>query len=200
MKKSRFYLILVILLTLSCTTAKVFEAPPPIGKRYGQPDIHYGEKIHPGIDFDIPIGTPIITVSDGTVERITNPLLDDHGDRYGQGFFVLVTHGDYFYSLYGYLAKTFVRPGQFIRRGDLIGLSGPGQGRYEHLHFGIVKIGGYGNRYSHTYDPNDYWLDGEQKCFDPRKDYSKYSAKEITAPVACGEYAKTVSIKLRKAQ
>jgi len=53
-----------------------------------------------------------------------------------------------------------------------------------------LKIGGSSQKYSQTYDPEKFWLDGRPKCFDPSADYSKYSQKGLTIPIACGEYEK----------
>lgn len=191
MKIARFSLTLLGLTILSCSAGykgPIYEGSPPIGNWYGKPVVEHSEGLHPGIDYDIPTGTPIIAVSNGTVFKIVNPLLELN-DPKGEGFFVFIQHEDYFYSAYAHLIKYFVRPGQFVKRGEFIGLSGYTKG-YPHLHFGIRKIGGWRQSMSETYDPNNFWLDGKPKCFDPQKDYSKYSSKEITLPVACGEYQK----------
>lgn len=195
MKILRFFLTLSVLSILSCSTTykgPIYEGSPPIGTKYEQAGIPYGEGLHPGIDYNIPEGTPIVSVSDGIVLKITNPMLESN-DPHGQGFFVVIQHGNYFYSLYGHLTKYFVRPDQSIKRGELIGLSGYTKG-YPHLHFGIVKIGKHNEArfLSQTYNPDNFWLDGKPQCFDPKKDYSKYSTKEITLPVACGEYQRTL--------
>ncbi len=144
---------------------------------------------HPGIDFDIKIGTPIIACSDGEVIYIGEPGAKE---RWGGGIFVGISHGDsheeYFRSLYGHLTRIFVVRGQSVKRGELIGLSGASNNGYSHLHFGICKTDC--KNYSGTYDPNGFWLGGKAQCFDLSKDYSNYSQKDITIPVACGEYAK----------
>ena len=77
----------------------------------------------------------------------------------------------------------------------MIGLSGEsnnyGKIGYAHLHFGLCKIGrGSCENYSNSYDPKMFWLGGQPECFDPKMDYSVYSQKDITLPIACGEYAK----------
>jgi murein DD-endopeptidase MepM/ murein hydrolase activator NlpD len=182
MKKPMCGLLLSILLAASCTT----HGPFHVGTPYGAP-VPYGEGRHPGIDFDLPIGTPIIAVSDGVVGYVGEP---DPGQIHSGGFFVIIRHSDHFKSIYGHLSEVFIENGQTLKRGQLIGLSGKGNTGYLHLHFGIAKISGRGINYSQTFNPNGFWLGGKPQCFDPNMDYAIYSQKDITLPVACGEYAK----------
>lgn len=170
---------------MSCAT----HGPFYIGHPYGAP-VPYGEGRHPGIDFDIKIGTPIVAASDGVITYIGEP---DSKERYGGGIFVSITHGEHFITLYGHLAKIFVQKGQPIKRGQLIGLSGASNNGYAHLHFGVCKIGGNCKNYSETYDPTKFWLGGKPQCFDQNMDYSRYYQKDLTLPVACGEYAKELT-------
>lgn len=170
----------------SCAT----HGPFYVGNPYGAP-VSYGEGRHPGIDFDIRIGTPIIATSDGDVIYIGEP---DSRERYGGGFFVGVSHGEHFNSLYGHMTKALVKEGESLKRGQLIGFSGASNNGYAHLHFGICKIGGGCKNYSETFDPKMFWLGGKPQCFNPNMDYSSYSQKEITIPVACGDYAKKLAL------
>jgi len=174
---------LLLLLQSSCT-------PFYISKNYGDPVV-YGEGRHPGVDFEIPNGTPIIAAADGVGVWILTPC---KGQGWCGGYTVWLRHGNYFYTGYSHLSKVYVQPGQSLNRGQFIGLSGSNNNGFPHLHFGVIKIGGAGRYYSNTYNPNDFWLDGKMQCFDPTKDYSQNSEKELTLPVACGDYAK----KLRK--
>ena len=185
--KHVFYIVLVISISFCPTpTLGQFE----VAKRYGDP-APYGEGIHPGIDYGIGTGTPIIAVSEGEVTYI-GPV-----DRTDSGFQVVVLHGKHFRSLYAHLSKVYVEQGQLPKRGQLIGLSGAsnnyGKIDYQHLHFGICNLErGSCRNHSTTYDPGMFWLGGQAKCFDPRMDYSAYSKKDITLPIACGIYAKAL--------
>jgi murein DD-endopeptidase MepM/ murein hydrolase activator NlpD len=156
------------------------------GGKYGAAGAFYGEGLHPGIDYDMPIGTYIVAVSDGIVVFVGEPYKDQ---VYGGGYAVLLKHADDFFSAYVHLSEVFVTNDQNIIRGQLIGLSGQSNTDYPHLHFGLIKNSkrGSGKYLSQTYNPNDFWLGGEPQCFNPNKDYSKYSFKEITFPVACSE-------------
>lgn len=191
MKKLLFCLILNFLFVSSCAT----HGPFYVGIPYGAP-VSYGERLHPGIDFDISIGTPIISASDGVVTLIGEP---DTKDPVRGGISVGITHSEHSgMLLYGHLTKIFVVGGQWLKRGQLIGLSGANNNGYPHLHFGICKIGGNCINYSETYDPNKFWLGGKAQCFDPNKDYSNYSQRDITLPVACGEYAKELMARTKR--
>lgn len=166
-------------------------AAPALGPFYvGMPYgglVSYG--VHPGIDIGISSGTPIIAASDGIVIAVRNSN--------AEGEEVVIVHGEHFKSNYAHLIKVFVRKDQYLKRGQLIGLSGatksPNQPNNQHLHFGLCKIGQGGCRYSSdTLDPNLFWLGGQPQCFVPGKNYSAYAQKDLTLPVACGEYAKSL--------
>jgi hypothetical protein len=43
-----------------------------------------------------------------------------------------------------------------------------------------------------------FWLGGQAQCFDPKIDYSNYSQKEITLPIACGDYGKALIAEARE--
>lgn len=179
-----FFSLILALCLLSCATPT--HGPFYTGHLYGDP-CAYG--FHPGIDFDINSGTPIIAISEGKVVFMRET--DNDGDE------VAIKHGKYFISNYAHLSKVFVRKYQFVKRGQLIALSGASNNYnrpyYQHLHFGICKIGAGGCRnQSQTHDPNLFWLGGQPQCFDPKMAYSFYSQKDITLPIACGDYGKAL--------
>ena len=161
------------------------EGLPPTGWEYGY-KMPYGEGLHEGIDYLIPEGTYIVAVSDGIVNFIGEP---DKDHMWGGGYAVGLKHGDDFFSGYLHLSKVFVTSGQHIKRGQRLGLSGQTNIGFPHLHFHLlwsVEIHRE-DIFSKSLNPNDFWLSGSPQCFDPHKDYSKYSFKEITFPVACSE-------------
>ncbi|MCJ7832758.1 MAG: M23 family metallopeptidase [Deltaproteobacteria bacterium] len=198
MKKLVWCLIGSILLVSSCATQGPVLVRKPygpfyVGNLYGG-YISYGEGRHAGIDFDLSIGTPIIAASDGEVVYLAVALPDE---KYSGGIGVALGHGDRIGSFYGHLTKVFIEKGQLVKRGQLIGLSGASNSGYRHLHFGIYKRGELAHLYSKSYDPDEFWTDGEPKCFNPATDYSKYSQEKITLPVACGEYANELISKIK---
>ena len=93
---------------------------------------------HPGIDIIAPKGTPVRVTADGIVSF--------SGYRPDYGKFVLVLHKNGFSTLYAHLSKIFVRPGQKLRKGDIIGLVGStGRSTGPHLHYEVRLRGRYLN-------------------------------------------------------
>ncbi|PHR90075.1 MAG: peptidase M23 [Leeuwenhoekiella sp.] len=92
-------------------------------------------KFHYGMDFTAPRGTPVYATGDGVVERADN-------NATGYGNHIRVDHGYGYVSLYAHLYKYNVRPGQKVKRGDLIGFVGStGRSEAPHLHYEIFKDG-----------------------------------------------------------
>ena len=92
-------------------------------------------KMHWGMDFTAPRGTPIYASGDGIVVRA------DSGSS-GYGNHIRIDHGFGYVSLYGHLYKYNVRKNQKVKRGDLIGFVGStGRSEAPHLHYEIFKDG-----------------------------------------------------------
>lgn len=88
-----------------------------------------------GIGIRTPVGTPVHAVAPGTVEIAG--LMGTYGPS------VLVDHGGGFYTLYLYLSRFDVRPGQQVDRGQVIGRSGGAASEVgPHLEFQIRGEGG----------------------------------------------------------
>ncbi|EGQ8455093.1 M23 family peptidase [Vibrio parahaemolyticus] len=93
------------------------------------------EKMHRGLDFAVNIGTKIYAPADGVVEvtRRSNT---------GSGNFLRLQHSFGFTSSYSHLKKFKVQSGQFVRKGDLIGISGnSGLSSGPHLHYEVRFVG-----------------------------------------------------------
>lgn len=92
-------------------------------------------KMHTGIDFTAPTGTPIYATGNG---RVINP---EEGMA-GYGNHVVIDHGFGYRTLYGHLHRLKVRPGQQVKRGQLIGYVGnTGLSSAPHLHYEVIKNG-----------------------------------------------------------
>ncbi|WP_142784014.1 M23 family metallopeptidase [Changchengzhania lutea] len=92
-------------------------------------------KMHWGMDFTAPRGTPIYASGDGVVVRA------DAGST-GYGKHIRIDHGYGYTSLYAHLYKYNVRKNQKVKRGDLIGFVGStGRSQAPHLHYEIFKDG-----------------------------------------------------------
>jgi murein DD-endopeptidase MepM/ murein hydrolase activator NlpD len=84
---------------------------------------------HYAIDLNGSIGDEIHAANDGRVIMVR--------DCYVSGNTVLVDHGAGLITAYFHLSKFLVKPGQEVRRGDLLGLMGmTGRVTGPHLHFG----------------------------------------------------------------
>ncbi len=91
--------------------------------------------MHAGIDLAGPYGTPIYATADGVVGR-------SEWNSGGYGNLVEINHGQGIQTRYGHLSRLIARPGQRVRRGELIGLMGStGRSTGSHLHY-EVRIDG----------------------------------------------------------
>ena len=92
---------------------------------YGTP------KMHKGLDFTAPQGTPIYATGNGTVE-----VAGQTGDGYGNH--VLINHGYGYETLYGHMYKVNVKAGQKVERGEVIGWVGnTGKSTGPHCHYEV---------------------------------------------------------------
>ena len=93
------------------------------------------KKMHWGMDFTAPRGTPIYATGDGIVERADNTAS-------GYGNHIRIDHGYGYVSLYAHLYKYNVRKNQKVKRGDIIGFVGStGRSEAPHCHYEIFKDG-----------------------------------------------------------
>ncbi|MGX2996520.1 M23 family metallopeptidase [Streptomyces sp. JNUCC 64] len=98
---------------------------------------------HSGQDFAVPTGTPVKSVSAGTVVK-AGPNGGGDGPAYGNA--VVVKHAGGKYSQYAHLSKVNVKIGQQVNAGQVIALSGnTGNSSGPHLHFEIRTTPNYGS-------------------------------------------------------
>lgn len=105
---------------------------------------YYGMRIHPilkifrmhdGMDFTAPIGTDVYATGDGVVSDIQRSRA-----RRGYGNLIEIDHGYGYKTIYAHLEEIKVRPGQKVKRGDVIGAVGnTGLSTAPHLHYEIRK-------------------------------------------------------------
>lgn len=95
-------------------------------------------KLHTGTDFAPPIpgqtGVPIFAVMDGIVRR--------SGYSSSMGNFVYLEHtGDSYTTVYMHMARTIMKQGSRVRKGQQIGVMGTtGQSTGIHLHLMVSKV------------------------------------------------------------
>ena len=89
---------------------------------------------HEGTDFAVPTGTPVYAAADGVV-MVAEPLAV-------RGNAIVIDHGWGLYSGYWHLSEFKVTPGQKVKQGDLIALSGDtGRSTGAHLHWDMTLRG-----------------------------------------------------------
>ena len=92
-------------------------------------------KMHAGLDFSAPQGTPIYATADGVVRTAS------YSDV-GYGNHVIINHGYGYQTLYGHMVRVKSRTGQKIKRGEIIGYVGStGKSTGPHLHYEVHKNG-----------------------------------------------------------
>jgi murein DD-endopeptidase len=85
---------------------------------------------HEGTDFALPVGTPIMATGDGVVLKATSHPL--------AGTYIVIKHGRTLMTRYLHLSKLLVKPGQKVKMGDKIALSGnTGRSTGAHLHYEV---------------------------------------------------------------
>ncbi|MEM6812154.1 MAG: M23 family metallopeptidase [Pseudomonadota bacterium] len=95
-------------------------------------------KMHKGVDFAAPTGTPIYAAGDGVVERA--------GWASGYGKFVKIRHNSSLQTAYGHMSKIKVKAGQRVKQGQVIALVGStGRSTGPHLHYEVLKNGKHVN-------------------------------------------------------
>lgn len=106
---------------------------------------HFGNRKHPvlgynrlhtGVDFGAPTGTPIMAAGDGVVERAS---------RYGNyGNYVRIRHNSTYKTAYAHLSRygRGIKKGVRVRQGQIIGYVGAtGRVTGRHLHYEVHKDG-----------------------------------------------------------
>src|SRR2546429_5367165 len=93
---------------------------------------------HVGTDYGAPGGTPVQTIGSGRVEFA--------GRKGGEGNMVQITHPNGYATMYLHLSRMFVRNGEHVEIGKIIGLVGStGLSTGPHLDFRILQKGQYKN-------------------------------------------------------
>lgn len=93
------------------------------------------KKLHTGIDFSAPIGTPIYATADGTIEEVNVSFS-------GYGKTLIIEHGFGFKTRYAHMHQFAVKEGEKVKRGQVIGYVGnTGTSTASHLHYEVIKNG-----------------------------------------------------------
>ena len=115
-----------------------------ISTPYGKVGAKWSTGKHTGVDFAVPIGTPVLAVADGIITTAT------WGKAYGIQVVQRVAQG---YVIYAHLNAKRVKAPQIVKAGQIIGESGnSGNSTGPHLHL--------------EYRDNVQWSKG--KAMDPK--------------------------------
>jgi murein DD-endopeptidase MepM/ murein hydrolase activator NlpD len=99
-------------------------------------------KFHNGIDLSGELGQNVYATAQGIVTQI--------GFDPGLGNFIVLDHAGQFQTAYGHLSRIGVKPGQLVRRQEVIGWVGnSGRSTGYHLHYFVKRLG-------KTVDPDAY--------------------------------------------
>lgn len=150
----------------------------PVWQKFGSytGGLNFNGGKHYGMDFGMPIGTPVKAVADGKVSKVWND--------YGGGKSVEVQVGKNLWNWYMHLSKQMAKKGQKVSAGDVIGKSGDTGNfvRGAHLHFQLNKGDHSGND---TAINPEKWLKGLSSSGGSKK-ASKWKPEVIKALNANG--------------
>lgn len=116
-----------------------------------------GNRLHKGIDIarsNVSIyGAKVVAAADGVVFKTYNGCIHDYpksgscGCGGGYGNNIYIDHGNFRMTVYGHLSNVIVKPGQTVKKGQVIGYVGcTGHSSGPHLHFEC-------RLYNEKYDP-----------------------------------------------
>jgi len=115
--------------------------------------IYKTRKMHAGMDFSAPIGTPIYSTGKGKVVKVVSKTR-------GYGKYVVIDHGYGYETLYAHMNDFNVHQGKNVKRGDVIGWVGnSGTSTSPHLHYEVLKNGSKINPINFFYNdlsPEEY--------------------------------------------
>jgi len=95
--------------------------------------IYKTPKMHTGLDFAAPMGTPIYATADGVIATAS---FDDGG----YGNHVIINHGYGYETLYGHMVRVKARRGERVKRGQVIGWVGSsGKSTGPHCHYEVIR-------------------------------------------------------------
>ncbi len=100
------------------------------GYGYRRDPVYGTAKFHEGLDFAAATGTPVFATADAIVE------VAERKDAYGNC--IDLNHGYNYLTRYAHLSQILVKPGQKVKRGEMIGKVGStGKSTGSHLHYEV---------------------------------------------------------------
>lgn len=109
---------------------------------------------HRGVDYGVPVGTPVYAPAAGTVVEATNDG--------SFGIAVCLDHHDGWYTLYAHLSQKIVVIGEEVHAEDIIGVSGStGMSTGPHLHWQLCRTPTFPRDIHYSADPLSYMEEEE---------------------------------------
>ena len=122
----------------AATSAFIAPVDGPISLGFGPRTVPVnGQKFHQGVDFPVPVGTPVRAPADGTVSAVFNW-------RKSYGKVVEIDHGNGLKTRFAHLDSQQVAVGDEVKAGQVIAMSGATgtlRDAGPHLHFEVWKNG-----------------------------------------------------------
>lgn len=107
---------------------------PTSGFGSRRPPVPGASSFHQGLDYAMPVGTPVVASGTGTVVSV--------GNQRGYGKTIEIEHENGIRTLYAHLSEFAVEQGQRVAQGQRIASSGnTGTSSGAHLHFGVKRDG-----------------------------------------------------------
>ena len=125
--------LLLLFLVAGCSLPR-WPVNAPLTSPYGIRFLGIKPEMHKGVDLVVPVGTPVMAMTGGTVEFA--------GEMRGYGLVVVLRHSATLRSTYGHLSKISVKQGDHVTARQVIALSGAtGNASGPHLHFEVQRWG-----------------------------------------------------------
>lgn len=99
--------------------------------------IYKSRRMHKGVDMSANYGVPVFATGDGIVQKV-----EKGQRRRGYGRMILIDHSFGYKTRYAHLNKMFVKVGDRVTRGQIIGEVGSSGGSTgPHLHYEVIYMG-----------------------------------------------------------
>ncbi|MBB4286014.1 M23 family metallopeptidase [Roseospira goensis] len=141
-------------------------------------------KMHTGVDFAAPTGTPIYAAGDGVVRYA--------GRKGGYGKYVQIRHTGEFSTAYAHMSAILVRNGQRVEQGEVIGRVGStGRSTGPHLHYEILRNGDKVNPMGVRFQPAVKLAGADLKRFQAHRAEVDRLYASLRAPTEIASAART---------
>lgn len=148
---------------------------PNVGIARAIIDESQGSYRHNGIDYNGGYGTKILAINDGYIYKMSQTCAPAGGylgnwcpfdEVAGGGNYVVLQfeyEGKQIYVIYAHLSDVYVKTGQIVKKGDVIGAEGhSGNSTGSHLHLEVHYGGIYAGSFMNLIDPSVWFRGGKQ--------------------------------------